>query len=590
MNKKLLLGMFAAAGMLFATSCSNDELDVVQSGNEATVSFTLGVEGGVQTRAISDGLTANRLVYAVFDEEGNRITTIAKVDKEANFPTTENITLAKGQTYKVAFWAQNSATSAYVLDDDMNLTIDYTNSENNDENRDAFFKTETFTVTGNAQINVVLKRPFAQINLGVTDTDWDAAVASGIEIATSKVVIKNAFTNMDLIDGSVSGETEVVYDFGATPKSSNEVLKVDLDKDGTAEEYQYLSMSYILVDAQKSTLQDLDFTFHPISGNDIVFGEGLNNVPVQRNWRTNIIGQILTGNIDFNISIDPIYDGEYNNGTAVPVELKGVYYSTIEDALANAVDGDVINLGVSNYTLPSNIKLKDGATGTITFVGEGEKTVINGSANASGITVIMKDLTWTSPSTGYDTAFTHATSVSFENCNITGQYYAQSGRDIDIIKLNGSIEIAPILGLSDVIVDLVEIPQIFLKILRREHHRQADFLSRSQYKIQRHARHPLRGRLAAAVYAQENHVPLFDMECPAVHLILRTALQNKRQSIFCKLCIVQLPAGRTVLPYKIDQRGVQKLRHGENPLFLNISISGFILLPHYNPPFLCKNL
>ncbi len=427
MNKKLFLGVFAAAGILLATSCQKDELDAVQTGNEATVSFTLGVEGEVQTRAISDGLTANRLVYAVFDEEGNRITTIAKVDKDANFPTTENITLAKGQTYKVAFWAQNSATSAYVLDDDMNLTIDYTNSANNDENRDAFFKTETFTVTDNAQINVVLKRPFAQINVGVTKADWDAAVASGIEIATSKVVIKNAFTNMDLIDGSVSGETEVVYDFGATPKSSNEVLKVDLDKDGTAEEYHYLSMSYILVDAQKSTLQDLDFTFHPISGNDIVFGEGLNNVPVQRNWRTNIIGQILTGNIDFNISIDPIYDGEYNNGTAVPVELNGVYYSTIEDALANAVDGDVINLGASDYTLPSNIKLKDGATGTITFVGEGEKTVINGSANASGINVIMKDLTWTSPSTGYDTAFTHATSVSFENCNITGQYYAQSG-------------------------------------------------------------------------------------------------------------------------------------------------------------------
>ena len=426
MNKKLFLGVFAAAGMLLATSCQNDELDAVQTGNEATVSFTLGVEGGVQTRAISDGQTANRLVYAVFDEEGNRITTIAKVDKEATFPTTENITLAKGQTYKVAFWAQNSATSAYVLDDDMNLTIDYTNSANNDENRDAFFKTETFTVTGNAKIDVVLKRPFAQINLGVTNKDWGAAVASGIEIATSKVVIKNAYTNMDLIDGSVSGETEVVYDFGATPKSSDEVLKVDLDKDGTAEEYHYLSMSYILVDAQKST-QDLDFTFRPISGNDIVFDEGLDNVPVQRNWRTNIIGQILTGNIDFNISIDPIYDGEYNNGTAVPVELNGTYYSTIEDALANAVDGDVINLGASDYTLPSNIKLKDGATGTITFVGEGEKTVINGSANASGINVIMKDLTWTSPSTGYDTAFTHATSVSFENCNITGQYYAQSG-------------------------------------------------------------------------------------------------------------------------------------------------------------------
>lgn len=40
--------------------------------------------------------------------------------------------------------------------------------------------------------------------------------------------------------------------------------------------------------------------------------------------------------------------------------------------------------------------------------------------------------------------------------NIASGYYASLGRDIDIIHLNGSIEIAPILGLSDVIVDIVE--------------------------------------------------------------------------------------------------------------------------------------
>lgn len=40
--------------------------------------------------------------------------------------------------------------------------------------------------------------------------------------------------------------------------------------------------------------------------------------------------------------------------------------------------------------------------------------------------------------------------------NIAKNYYANLGRDIDIIKLNGSIELAPILGLSDVIVDIVE--------------------------------------------------------------------------------------------------------------------------------------
>jgi ATP phosphoribosyltransferase len=46
--------------------------------------------------------------------------------------------------------------------------------------------------------------------------------------------------------------------------------------------------------------------------------------------------------------------------------------------------------------------------------------------------------------------------VATKFANIAQNYYTFSGRDIDIIKLNGSIEIAPILGLSDVIVDIVE--------------------------------------------------------------------------------------------------------------------------------------
>ena len=46
--------------------------------------------------------------------------------------------------------------------------------------------------------------------------------------------------------------------------------------------------------------------------------------------------------------------------------------------------------------------------------------------------------------------------VATKFTNIAKQYYTSLGRDIDIIHLNGSIEIAPILGLSDVIVDIVE--------------------------------------------------------------------------------------------------------------------------------------
>ena len=46
--------------------------------------------------------------------------------------------------------------------------------------------------------------------------------------------------------------------------------------------------------------------------------------------------------------------------------------------------------------------------------------------------------------------------VATKFSRIAGNYYASLGRDIDMIHLNGSIELAPILGLSDVIVDIVE--------------------------------------------------------------------------------------------------------------------------------------
>ena len=327
MNKKLFLGMFAAAGMLLATSCSNDELDVVQSGNEAQVTFSLAAEGGIATRAISDGKSADLLYYAIFDADQKLITTIA--NSENGLLTKTNafsngskedvveVTLAKGQEYTAVFWAQDTDCEAYTVTaetDGLKVAVAY-EGDNNDETRDAFFKAETFKVTGNAKIDVELKRPFAQINVGVTDADWNAAVESGITISESKVVIKNAATSINLLDGTVSGEQAVEYDFAAIP-TDPATLEVDVDRDGTiqdSEKYKYLSMSYILTGAEKTTLESdgLQFTFKS-GGSDIVFDEGLHTVPVQRNWRTNIIGKLLTGDIQFNIVIDERFYDDYN--------------------------------------------------------------------------------------------------------------------------------------------------------------------------------------------------------------------------------------------------------------------------------------
>ena len=433
MNKKLFLGMFAAAGMLFATSCSNDELDMAQSGNEAQVTFSLAAEGGIATRAISDGTGAKKLVYAVYNASGELIETIANTDVNGQIVDnsafddglTENvtITLAKGQQYTVAFWAQNPNCTAYTTTDLKNVTIDYAGL-NNDETRDAFFKAETFTVTGNTEIDVVLKRPFAQINVGVYQTDWDAAKASGIEIEKSKVTIKNAATSINLLTGQVGGEQTVEYGFDIIPAqfATPETLNVDLDNDGTKENYVYLSMSYILANDEttgyaKTTLEDLDFTFAPINGNNINFSEGLNAVPVQRNWRTNIIGKILTGDVTFNITIDPIYDGEYNNGNAYGVKANNTYYETIEDAIDAGATEIELTAGlwkmpsVSNKTLKISGANKDAKIDLSDIV-----ALHNTSVDFTNVTIVKENEDYV--------GFPHANVLNYTDCVFENVYWA----------------------------------------------------------------------------------------------------------------------------------------------------------------------
>lgn len=318
--------------MLLATSCLNEKLDPANSDNEAQVTFSLTTEGNLATKAISDGEGADKLVYAVFNETGDPLSVFEDANGVYHHQKVETLTneivgeesahdvvirLAKGQTYQVAFWAQDSDCDAYNTDDLRAVVVDYNAAQNNDETRDAFFKTVTISVTRNEVVPVILKRPFAQINVGVTEEDWKAAIASDIEILNSKVVIKKAANKINLLNGDVDGEVEVIYDFAKIPHQFNpsETLTVDIDGSGTiadTEKFYYLSMSYILTSADKSTLESLKYTFDPETGNDIVLQEGLTQVPVQRNWRTNIIGEILTGEIKFNVYIDQKFDGDFN--------------------------------------------------------------------------------------------------------------------------------------------------------------------------------------------------------------------------------------------------------------------------------------
>ena len=370
MKKVTIFGMFAA--LMLANSCSDDNNVSQADSSLAQVTFKVSADGAL-TRAISDGTTVDELVYRVFDKNGNPITALPLVKVSATdlrSGHTVALTLAKGQTYKVAFWAQKAGNTAYTVNDNMQVAVDYSGA-NNDESRDAFFNAVEITVNGDVAQTVELKRPFAQLNVGTTTADWNAAVASGATFDESKVTVKQAATTLNVLDGKVSGAADVNFTYATKPGES---LMVDADGDGTKEEYKYLSMSYILpndaTDGTQKTLASAEFTFKTASGTEIVVKNGLQNLPLQRNYRTNIVGNILSGTTTFFVVVDPAFSTPDHNTT-----YRMVHASTQAEMTAAASQPNtVVKLAAGNsYTLSTEpadgvvFSSDDAATTTISI-------------------------------------------------------------------------------------------------------------------------------------------------------------------------------------------------------------------------------
>lgn len=301
--KRYLLSTFTiAAAALLVTSC-NDEMDNgLKTGDEGTVTFTAQLPSEMGTRAFADGLTAKHLQYAVYEAGqstplkvfGDETTVVGEAEMN-NLKQTVSLKLTTGKTYDVIFWADATTDSPYTFNPaSQEVSVDYSKVNNNSDNCDAFFKKETITVSGNQSVDVKLTRPFAQVNIG-TD-DFDAAKASGLEVTQTEVVAK-AFATLNLATGKVSDEADRTFTMKAIPTASDGEFPV-------AGGYKYLSMDYLLVGADKATV-------------DVAFNYGgpqsrtFTNVPVQRNYRTNIYGSLLTNTTDFNVVIEPAFSGEF---------------------------------------------------------------------------------------------------------------------------------------------------------------------------------------------------------------------------------------------------------------------------------------
>lgn len=433
MKKVTIFGMFAA--LMLANSCSDDNNVPQADSSLAQVTFKVSADGAL-TRAISDGTTVDELVYRVFDKNGNPIATLPLVKEAAadlSSGHTVALTLAKGQTYKVAFWAQKAGNTAYTVNDNMQVAVNYS-AANNEKSRDAFFNAVEITVKDDVAQTVELKRPFAQLNVGSTTADWDAAVASGAIVTESKVTVKQAATTLNVLDGKVSGAADVNFTYAAKP---GELLKVDADGDGTKEDYEYLSMSYILpndaTDGTQKTLASAEFTFKAASGTEIVVKNGLQNLPLQRNYRTNIVGNILSGTTTFTVVVDPAFSTPDHNTT-----YRIAHASTQAEMTAAASQPNtVVKLAAGNsYTLSAAP-----ADGVVFSSDDAATTTVRIPAAVTATNVSFENVTVESPNTNY-VGIQHATTVKYKGCVITGQPFSYAAdasyEDCKFVQTSGS--------------------------------------------------------------------------------------------------------------------------------------------------------
>ena len=334
--KKTLFLAVAAVTALFS-ACSSDELaNSTSDSNVVNVSFSANFDQVMPTRSVSgdtDGTQATTLYVAVYNANKELIKPISKIGVEGSEGTatmsgnsaTVNFQLVKGQTYNFVFWAQNSSATALAFDaENKKVTINY--GKANDETLDAFTAhVNNLTVTGAIQQSVTLKRPWAQVNFGATQADVKAAHLAGIDIKKTKVTVNNVFKTLNLLDGTVADPETADFELAlnAIPAGQHQIA---VDVDGTNKQnygkltvndtdYAYMGLNYLLVGGENDTqsLIKADLSLYK-EGDDTnpVNKLAFSNVPVQRNYRTNIVGNLLTSQVQFNITIDNNYDDDYN--------------------------------------------------------------------------------------------------------------------------------------------------------------------------------------------------------------------------------------------------------------------------------------
>lgn len=281
----------AIAALLFV-SCIKEPENWVP----VQVNFTAELPQALETRAGSD-LSADKVYCAVFENDMEIPALRETISIENGQDIVYSPNLIKGRSYKIAFWACRQG--CYEMTDMKKITrVETAGLKESDY--DAFTQTVSVEVTGAKAHNVTLKRPFAQMNIGVTQRDWDViSDKTTYNMTPSRTVLKlTGKKTFNALQGKASGtDVELVYDLAADGSS----LKCN------NQTYKQIGSCFILAESEKQTA-DVELSVYDQNNSPIRQNVSIKNVPLQMNYKTNVVGELLTETVTYNITIDEAFN------------------------------------------------------------------------------------------------------------------------------------------------------------------------------------------------------------------------------------------------------------------------------------------
>ena len=316
-----------AASMLFA--CSQEDIVDVTGGESQMKTFKVEIPQ-VESRTVGGitlgaGTQADALIYAMYENGGDETTPLISgvvYDGQGNENDgifTVTVPMAKDLKYDLLFLAYNETNTAFEIASDAKTTNlkELKFKADQTANIDAF---DAFTGALKAQgINdaneVTLKRPFAQINAATSKTDMDNAKTLKLNVTQSKLVIKGVPQYYNVLEAAASGSVDVTYAASAImecdgPNASNQAYPNEMiEVDGT--NYYYLTLAYVLAgEVTTTSTHNATFEFQRANGQSVSTLE-IVSLPIQRNYRTNVIGDLLTKSEEYEIKIDAGFGGAH---------------------------------------------------------------------------------------------------------------------------------------------------------------------------------------------------------------------------------------------------------------------------------------